>query len=101
MESNNIACFDSHRVSLHHTLVDYSSYSMAPQYKTESYKEFILYSLPQFFPGKNVRALFYLTSGLLCLLAHFSLLMTVLCPPHFNEGMNFQDNNHWVERLLY
>lgn len=49
-----------HTVFLCITLVGCLSYSMAAQYKTESYKEFILYSLLKFLFGQNGRDLFYL-----------------------------------------
>lgn len=70
---------------------------MAAQYKTESYKEYILYSLSKIFSGKNVTALFNITSGLLlCPTGHSSCLTIVLFPPYSEEGKNFQDDNHWV-----
>lgn len=71
---------------------------MAVQYKTESYKEFILYSIPKFCSGQNVRALFYLSSGLV---AHSSCLVIVSFSLHSEEGKNFLDDIHWVESLLY
>lgn len=101
LESNNNPRFDSHCVSLHHRLVGCLSYSMAAQYKTESYKEFILHSLSKFFPGKTVRVLFYLTSGLLlCLIAHSSCPMIVLFPARSEKEKNLQDGDHWVRKSV-
>lgn len=57
---------------------------------------------PKFVSGKSVRALFYLTSGLFSVLLLIRLvLMVVLFPLHSEERKNFQDDNPWVENLLY
>lgn len=71
------------------TLVGCLSYSMAAQYKTESYKEFIRYSLLKFLFGQNSRDLFYLRAeSFCCLIAHSFCPVLALFSPYSGKRSN-------------